>query len=55
MKLKLPDGMTASVQVPTVPGAEGPVVDGRLVEAELDGNYWILKQDIAGEVEIQVR
>ncbi len=55
MKLKLPDGMTASVQVPTVPGAERILVNGQQVEAVLDSGFWLLSKDLAGEVEIEVR
>lgn len=55
MKLKLPVGMTAAVEVPTVPGAEGVFVDGQLVEAEPKGGYWILAEDLAGESVVEVR
>jgi hypothetical protein len=55
MLLKLPDGMTASVHVPTVPDAEGVFVDGQLAEAELQDGFWILKEDLTGNSVIEVR
>jgi len=55
MELKLPENMTAAVQVPTVPGAEEVLVNGQKVEAELDDGFWILKEDLAGESKIEVR
>lgn len=55
MKLSLPVGMTASIEVPAVPDAEGVLVNGQFVEAEVDSGYWILKDDLAGELKIEVR
>ena len=55
MELKLPEGMTAAVQVPAVPGAEVVLVNGQEVQAELDDRYWVLKEDLTGEAVIEVR
>ncbi len=55
MHLKLPEGMTASVHVPAAPGVTGVLVDGQPVEAELQGDYWVLSEDLAGESTIETR
>jgi len=55
MKLKLPNGMAASVQVPHVADAKGILVNGQPSEARLENGYWMLSEDIRGEVEIEAR
>mgnify|MGYP002621451339 CR=1 FL=1 len=55
MQLKLPDDMSASVHVPTFPGAEGVFVNGQLVQADLDNGYWLLEEDLVGDTLIEVR
>lgn len=55
LKLKLSEGIAASVQVPTMPGAAGVFVNGQLVEADLVNGYWILKEDLRGEASIEVQ
>ncbi len=55
MELSLPAEMTASVHIPTAPNTKGVFVDGQHVEAELDGNYWILADDLSGDSLIELR
>ncbi len=55
MELKLPGPMTALVYVPDVPGAEGVFVNDHPAEADLDDGYWILKKDLTGKSDIEVR
>ena len=55
MNLKFPHGMTASVQAPAASGAERVWVNGQQVDAKREGDYWVLKEDVDGEVEIEVR
>ncbi|WP_146450361.1 family 78 glycoside hydrolase catalytic domain [Bythopirellula polymerisocia] len=55
MELKLPDNMSASVHVPTVPGTDSVFVNGQLVEAKMEDGYWILKEDLTGESIVELR
>lgn len=55
MRLSLPEGVSGLVQVPAETGRESVYVDGLLVEAQLQGGYWRLRDELTGESKIEVR
>jgi alpha-L-rhamnosidase len=54
MKLALPDGMTAKIEVPARPGSKGVKIDGKPAATTRVGSYWHLNQEISGSVTIDV-
>jgi alpha-L-rhamnosidase len=55
LKLALPAGMTAKVELPARTGSSEVRVGGNLVRAHRDGQWWILEKDLSGTVMIKER
>ncbi|MCP5532125.1 MAG: family 78 glycoside hydrolase catalytic domain [Akkermansiaceae bacterium] len=54
MDLRIPDGMTARLDLPASPGSKGVAINGVPVAAERDGGRWIVNHDVSGRVHIEV-
>lgn len=55
LTIALPPKMSAKVQLPAAEGSTGVFVNGRQVDAKRSGGWWILENDVAGQVAIEVR
>ncbi|WP_041592481.1 family 78 glycoside hydrolase catalytic domain [Terriglobus roseus] len=55
LKLKVPAGMTAKVELPAREGSTGVWVDGKRVTAHRDGGWWVVEKDVSGAVRLQER
>lgn len=55
MTLALPPGMTAKVELPAFPGSHGVWIEGRQVQAHLDGQWWELADDVTGTINLKER
>ncbi|QDT68741.1 Bacterial alpha-L-rhamnosidase [Planctomycetes bacterium MalM25] len=55
MRVELPEGVSAEVHVPSVPNAISVFVNNHQVEAVLEGGYWKLVEELAGNSVIEVR
>lgn len=54
MDLRIPDGMTARLDLPAAAGSKGVTINGHPVAAERDGGRWIVSKDVSGRVRIEV-
>jgi hypothetical protein len=54
MKLDLPVGIIAQLEIPASPSSKGVTIDGRPVAATRVGSYWHLNQEVSGSVTIDV-
>ena len=55
LKLSLPPGMTAKVELPALEGSQGVWVGGAPVKAHRQGQWWTLDNDFSGTVTIEER
>ena len=55
MTLTLPDDMSAIIDVPSVEGSSGVLLDGKPVAAGKKQNRWVLDEPVRGSVEIEVK
>jgi hypothetical protein len=55
LKLHLPPGMQAALELPASDTSRGVTIGGRAAPAQREGRRWIVKELQAGEVEVQVR
>jgi hypothetical protein len=55
LSLTVPPGMNAQVQIPADNNSTGVFVGGKPVAAHRDGRWWILDQNVTGEVSIEAR
>jgi hypothetical protein len=53
MTLALPSGVTAKVELPAFPASRGVWIGGRPVQAHREGQWWKLKNDVSGTVNIE--
>jgi alpha-L-rhamnosidase len=53
--LTVPPGMSAQVQIPADKNSKGVFLGGKPVAAHRDGQWWVLDQDVTGEVSIEAR
>lgn len=53
--VKLPEGVSAKVDLPTSEGAKGVHVNGKPAKAKLDGDRWVLQDEIDGKATIEVK
>jgi hypothetical protein len=54
MNLRLPDGMTARLELPATPESKGVAINGRPVPAKRVGTRWIVDEMVSGTVSIEV-
>ena len=54
MKLTLPDGISARLELPATPSSTGVSINGRQAAAKRVGSYWLVDEMLSGEVAIQV-
>jgi alpha-L-rhamnosidase len=55
LSLELPEGVTARVHLPAAKGSEGVFVAGKRVGATRKGDRWILAEDVADNIELEVK
>jgi hypothetical protein len=55
LRLTLPQGMPARVQLPTINGSTGVTLNGQPAAAKRDGAWWVLDADVAGTVTLEVK
>lgn len=55
LSLKLPEGMTATVDLPANQGTNGVFANGRAVEATKKGNRWLVQSPFQGSVQLEVK
>ena len=55
LSLTLPDGVTANVELPATADSTKVLVDGKRVDATKEKDRWILKGEVNGDVNIEVR
>jgi alpha-L-rhamnosidase len=55
LKINIPTGMTARVELPALQGASQIRRGGKLIKAHREGAWWILDRDESGSVEIEER
>ena len=53
--LKLPEGMSAQVELPAQPNATQVLVNGRKARAARKGDWWILDEELSGSVKIELK
>ena len=54
MNLKLPDGMSARLELPSTPSSKGVSINGLPVQASRNGSRWLVHADVSGTVNIVV-
>lgn len=55
LSLTLPPGMSARVRLPASGASGGVFIDGKPVSASSDSQWWTLRDDVTGTLEIEVR
>lgn len=55
LSLKLPEGVSAKVELPAAAQSKGVFVDGKKVAATKTGDRWSLDSDVSGSVRIEVK
>ena len=55
MELGLPAAVTARVELPASGRSHGVLVGGKPARARRSGDRWVLEEDVAGSVTIEVR
>lgn len=55
LKVSLPAGVTARVELPFQPGTTGVMANGRAVRAHREGNSWCLDDDVVGGAVVELR
>jgi hypothetical protein len=54
MDLKLPDGMTAKLELPASQSSKGVSINGKPASAKRSGSHWIVGEDVSGAVSVVV-
>jgi hypothetical protein len=54
MDIKLPEGMTARLELPVPPDSKGVAINGKAVPAKQIGSRWIVEDEVSGAVRIEV-
>lgn len=54
MKLTLPDGMSARLELPAAPSSKGVKINGKPASAKRAGSRWLVDEMVSGNVTIQV-
>jgi hypothetical protein len=54
MRIELPAGMTAKLEVPASPNSKGVTINGEAVAAKRAGAYWHVQQTVSGSVNVAV-
>ncbi len=54
MKLTLPDGMSARLDVPASPQSNGVTINGKSATAKRVGTRWLLDEEVSGTLTLQV-
>ena len=55
LSLALPPGMSAQVEIPASENSTGVAVNGKLVQAKHEGQWWVLEKDILGNAIVETR
>ena len=55
LSLRLPDGMTARLELPAAAGSSGVIIDGKAADATRVGDRWIVTDAVTGNAAIEVR
>jgi alpha-L-rhamnosidase len=55
LRIALPAGMSAAIELPAAPGSRGVFSGGRPLRARRSGDRWVLDEDVAGTVTLEVR
>lgn len=55
ISVKLPDGVTAKVELPATASSRGVFKGGSQVKARREGSRWVLEEDVSGTVSLDVR
>jgi hypothetical protein len=55
LKLQLPDGISAKIELPDIKGCRNVLVNGKRVKATAMNARWILESEVGGEVEVWLR
>jgi len=55
LSLTLPPGMKAKLELPAAPNSTGVFRDGQPVSAQRSGSRWLLAEDVAGTVTLEVK
>jgi alpha-L-rhamnosidase len=55
LALTLPEGVTATLDLPAAEGSSGVFIDGKSVQANKTGNRWIVKDEVVGTVRLEVK
>lgn len=53
LKIVVPEGMTAKVEMPAAPGSRGVFIGGKSVAAKRVGKRWLLEDDLSGTVVLE--
>jgi hypothetical protein len=54
MNLKIPDGMTARLELPASASSKGVLINGRHVQARRNGSTWVVNAAVSGVVMVEV-
>ena len=54
MRLELPPGMTAKLEIPASPSSKGISINGEVVSAKRIGSYWHVDQAVSGSMSVVV-
>lgn len=55
LALKLPEGVKAKLELPAAKDSSGVFIGGKPVKAKRDGSRWLIDEDIAGTVSVEVK
>jgi alpha-L-rhamnosidase len=55
ISLKLPEGVSAKVELPASPGSRGVYQNGKALSATKAGSRWILEKEVSGTVTLEVK
>ncbi len=55
LALTLPDGVKAKLELPATKNSSGVIIGGKPVKAQRNGGRWMVDEDVAGTVSIEVR
>jgi alpha-L-rhamnosidase len=55
LSIKLPDGMSAKVELPAAAGSKGVLIDGKPAAAQRKNSRWVLQDNISGTATLTVK
>jgi len=55
LKLDLPPGTSASVEIPATGSSRGVMLNGRSVAAKRDDKWWIIEERLTGKVTVETK